>query len=112
MVIPYLNVQFPHVSSDSGACEIVAYLGRREVPDVRLGQRFDYQHLNADLVHDEVIRCNGVSAVFENIEYLGNAIDEAEAYRVRGNRTRKQQIGAAIGVSLPQIGAHTSGKGH
>jgi MobA/MobL family len=101
MAIPYLNVQFPHVSSHSGACEVVAYLGRCEVPDVRLGRRFDYQHLNADLVHDEVIRCNGVPAVFENIEYLGNAIDEAEAYRVRGNRTRKQQIGAAIVLALP-----------
>jgi hypothetical protein len=104
MAIPYLNVQFPHVSSGSGACEFVAYLGRCGVADVRLGQRFDYQRLNVDLVHDEVICCAGVSPAFGDIEYFGNALDEAEAYRIRGDindLVRRPQFGAAIVMALP-----------
>ena len=104
MAIPYLNVQFPHVRSDGGACETLAYLGRCQVLDVRLAKQFDFQHLGGDLVHSEILRTGGVSEAFGNLEFLANGIDEAEVYRLRGdidNRIRKTQNGAVLVLALP-----------
>jgi hypothetical protein len=97
-------VQFTHVRSDGGAPETVAYLGRCEVLDVRLAQRFDFQHLGGDLVHSEIMLTEGVSKAFEDLEYLANGIDEAEVYRLQGdidNRLRRTQNGAVLVLALP-----------
>lgn len=59
MAIPYLNVQFTHSSSDGGAPEKLAYLGRCQILDVRLARQFDYQHLAGDLVHSEIMLTEG-----------------------------------------------------
>ena len=104
MAIPYLNVQFPHVRSDGGACEVLAYLGRCQVLDVRLAKQFDFRHLGGDLVHSEIMRSEGVSEAFDHLEYLANSVDEAEVYRLRGdidNRLRQTQNGAVLVLALP-----------
>lgn len=104
MAIPYLNVQFPHVRSDGGACEVLAYLGRCQVLDVRLAKQFDFRHLGGDLVHSEIMRSEDVSEAFDDLEYLANSVDEAEVYRLRGdidNRLRQTQNGAVLVLALP-----------
>jgi hypothetical protein len=104
MAIDYLNVYHCHLGTDSGACDLMSYLGRGDLLDVRLAKRFDYRHLGIDLVHEEVILCEGVSTAFTDVAYLANCIDEAEASHVRGkinDRIRQPQIGAAIVLALP-----------
>jgi hypothetical protein len=85
MAIPYFKVQFSHVRSDGGAPEMLAYFSRGQVLDVRLAQRFDFQHLGGDLVHNEIVRTKGVSQAFADLEHLANSIDAAEVYRLRGD---------------------------
>lgn len=104
MAVPYFNVHFTHARSDGGAPEIAAYLGRCQVLDVRLAQRFDFQHLGSDLVHSEIMLTEGVSEAFKDLEYLANGIDEAEVYRLRGDiddRLRRTQNGAVLVLALP-----------
>jgi hypothetical protein len=104
VAIPYFNVQFTHVRGDGGACETMTYLGRCQAMDVRLAQRFDFRHLGGDLVHSEIMRTEGVSEAFDDLEYLANSIDEAEVYRLRGdidNRLRQTQNGAVLVLALP-----------
>jgi MobA/MobL family protein len=104
MAIPYFNVQFTHVRGDGGACETMTYLGRCQAMDVRLAQRFDFRHLGGDLVHSEIMRTEGVSEAFDDLEYLANSVDEAEVYPLRGdidNRLRQTQNGAVLVLALP-----------
>jgi hypothetical protein len=97
-------VQFTHVRGNGGACETMTYLGRCQAMDVRLAQRFDFRHLGGDLVHSEIMRTEGVSEAFDDLEYLANSVDEAEVYRLRGdinNRLRQTQNGAVLVLALP-----------
>jgi hypothetical protein len=100
MAIPSLNVHPCHLGAESGACELISYLGRSDLLDVRLAKRFDHRHLGIDLVHEEVIRGAGVSAVFEDVAYLANCIDETRIVsRPHEHRRSHPQTANRGGVS-------------
>lgn len=110
MPIPYLGVSFTHVELDTGAPGFLGYLGRNGVLDTRLARRFDFSHLDGDLVHREIIRTEGVSDLFCEVEHLANCIDEAEVYWGNFGADSRRQNGVAVVLALPPDSEITLGE--
>jgi hypothetical protein len=101
MAIPFISVGFFKFRDERGACAITAYVGRNVV-QARSGKRYDFRRFRGDLVHEEVVMPQGVTAAPPRPAQLARMIDAAEAPRTKKrNRSRWQQLLLTLVVALP-----------
>ena len=103
MAIAYARLEFARLQTNGGACKELAYAGRCEIFDPRLGVTFDFRN-RADLVCETIIAPADVVRATITTSELAQAIDAAEFARVRrplAERRRLPQVGAEILVALP-----------
>jgi hypothetical protein len=83
MAIPFIRISFSNVRPDGGACEQLSYIGRCVIEDERLFRVFDFQDIEGDLVHSEIIKPPAVAKCFSEVGYLANSLDRAAVRRLR-----------------------------
>ncbi|BBU63222.1 hypothetical protein MSC49_31570 [Methylosinus sp. C49] len=89
----------PHVSMAA----LVSYCGRSAIVDPRLNRSWTFRGDGSDMVHEEIVLPIGVAPEFANPAAFANAIDYAEARRMRKSdgRTRWPQVCWTLVVALP-----------
>lgn len=103
MAIRFVHAQFLRFLPSSGARKILAYFGRADVFDPRVGKTHKFADVALDLVHEQVLLPESAPAGLATPIQFAAAIDEVEALRTRKVEDRKRwsQIGAAFVLALP-----------
>lgn len=104
MAIAFIRISFSNVRPGGGACEQLSYIGRCAIEDERLFKVFDFQDIESDLVHSEIIKPPGVAECFSEVGYLANSLDRAAVRRLRiplENMRRPPQNAMLVIVALP-----------
>src|SRR5258708_15994138 len=102
MAIPFISVGFLNFRDGRGVCAITAYIGRNIVR-ARAGKRYDFRRFRGDLVHEEVVLPQGVTAPAPSPAQFARMVDAADAPRVKkmGNEKRWRQLLLTMVVALP-----------
>jgi hypothetical protein len=106
MAIAFIRISFSNVRPDGGACEQLSYIGRCAIEDERLFKVFDFQDIEGDLVHSEIIKPPAVAECFSEVGYLANSLDRAAVRRLRiplENMRRPPQNAMLVIVALPPV---------
>ena len=103
VAIRFINARFLRLLPDSGAQKVIAYFGRADVFDDRIGARFEFSDVAADLVHEQILLPDQAPPELAVPTRFASALDLAEMRRMRktSDRERWPQIGCAFVVALP-----------
>jgi MobA/MobL family len=103
VAIRFINARFLRLLPDSGARKVIAYFGRADVFDDRIGARFEFSDVASDLVHEQILLPDQAPPELALPTRFASALDLAEMRRVQKTSDRKRwpQIGAAFVVALP-----------
>jgi hypothetical protein len=103
VAIRFINARFLRLLPDSGAQKVIAYFGRADIFDDRIGARFEFSDVAADLVHEQILLPDQAPPELAVPTRFASALDLAEMRRMRktSDRERWPQIGCAFVVALP-----------